>query len=255
MNNELLVYTALFGDYDELIEPKNNFHGCKFICYTDQNNLKSDIWEIRLVEKYDLLPIMMNRKYKLLPHLFFSNYQKSLYVDGNVYILKNPLTLSCLYLDSYDIAIPFHFKRNCIYKEAKEVIKLKKAIRDEVENQVFNYKKEGFPSNFGLTENNIIFRNHNKLTSILLMEEWWKEINYFTKRDQLSLMYVSWKNKIHIKMIKETARGGEYFNLRLHKSEKCANEVNFFLEKRINYPNNPLIKLAAKVIKKLRCQL
>lgn len=31
MKNSFVVYTALFGDYDDLIEPRDNFEGCDFI--------------------------------------------------------------------------------------------------------------------------------------------------------------------------------------------------------------------------------
>jgi len=30
MKNKLVIYTALFGDYDDLIEPKEKFEGCNF---------------------------------------------------------------------------------------------------------------------------------------------------------------------------------------------------------------------------------
>jgi len=43
MKNKLVVYTALFGDYDNLIEPKEKFEGCDFICFTDQKHLTSDV--------------------------------------------------------------------------------------------------------------------------------------------------------------------------------------------------------------------
>lgn len=66
--NNFVVYTALFGDYDNLIDPKEKYEGCDFIYFTDQKHLKSDIWEIRIVEDIDLPLNMMNRKYF---HIFF----------------------------------------------------------------------------------------------------------------------------------------------------------------------------------------
>lgn len=46
MKNKFVVYTALFGNYDDLIDPKENYEGCDFICFTDQKHLTSDIcWD------------------------------------------------------------------------------------------------------------------------------------------------------------------------------------------------------------------
>jgi hypothetical protein len=219
--NKLVVYTALFGDYDDLIEPKEKSEGCDFICFTDQKHFKSDIWKIRLVEGCELPPNMMNRKYKILPHLFLSEYEWSLYVDANIAILNNPLELANKYLSMYDMAVPKHFARDCVYDEAKECVILGKTKYDETKKQMDKYKNEGFPKNFGLGENNIIFRKHNSDNIIKLMTDWWEELNTQTKRDQLSLAYVLWKNGENFNFMDESVRlHSRYFEIRLHRHQK-----------------------------------
>ena len=54
------------------------------------------------------------------------------------------------------------------------------------------------PKNYGLNETNILLRRHNVPQIIKLMDEWWSYIEKYTKRDQLSLSYVLWKNDISI---------------------------------------------------------
>ena len=159
--DKLVVYTALFGDYDDLIDPVEKFKGCDFVCFTDRKDLESDIWEIKIINEIDLPPNMINRKYKMFPNVFLPEYDISLYVDSNIFIKRNPVELLDKYLTHYDIALPKHFARNCIYEEAKEVIKLGKEKREIVEKQMSFYKKEGFPNDLGLTENNVILRKHN----------------------------------------------------------------------------------------------
>ena len=223
--NKFVVYTALFGDYDDLIDPKEKYEGCDFICFTDQKHLKSDIWEIRLIEECDLASNMMNRKYKILPHLFLSeHYQWSLYVDANIAIIRNPMDLGNKYLSQYDMAIPKHFIRDCVYAEAKECIVLGKTKYDETISQMNIYKEQGFPKQFGLGENNILFRKHNSENIIKLMNDWWEELNTQTKRDQLSLAYVLWKNGEKFCFIDESARFGlGYFEYVLHNEFKNRN--------------------------------
>jgi hypothetical protein len=221
MKNKFVVYTALFGDYDNLIDPKEDYVGCDFICFIDQKNLKSDIWDIRIVEDIDLPLNMMNRRYKILPHLYLSEYEQSLYVDTNIAIIGNLLELAKKYLDKYDFAVPKHFSRDCIYKEAKECVILGKSKLQETKKQMQRYKIEKFPKHFGMGENNIIFRKHNKDKIIKIMNEWWNELSQETKRDQLSLAYILWKNRSTFNFIDETARGGNgYFEYENHKLEK-----------------------------------
>lgn len=46
----------------------------------------------------------------------------------------------------------------------------------------------------GLTENNVIYRKHKDPRCIKVMEDWWYMVENYSRRDQLSLFYVLWKN-------------------------------------------------------------
>lgn len=48
--DKLVVYTTIFGDYDDLIEPGKKYKNCDFVCFTDNENLKLDIWKIKVVK-------------------------------------------------------------------------------------------------------------------------------------------------------------------------------------------------------------
>lgn len=234
----LVVYTALFGNYDDLIDPPKKFEGCDFICFTDQAHLKSDVWEVRLIKECDLPPNMMNRRYKILPHLFFPEYQSSLYVDANVGILKNPKDLAAKYLSQYDFVAPKHFARNCVYDEARECIVLMKDDPASIKKQMQRYKHEGLPVGLGLTENNILLRNHNVVSVIAAMTAWWKELQNETKRDQLSLPYVIWRSSLKFFQIEESARVAGYFSYKQHRAttnqsfmEKLKGKLNIELRR------------------------
>ncbi len=217
MHNELVVYTALFGDYDDLIDPTKKFEGCDFICFTDQD-IKSNIWKVIKVENGDLPINMMNRKYKILPHYFLKNYEYSLYVDANILIRGNPLVLAKQYLDKSDIAISKHPERTCVYDEAMHCVIKKKSNFFQTLNQMMFYQQQNYPVDNGLTENNIIFRKHNKKGIEILMEAWWNELNTWTQRDQLSLGYIANSQKINILIINENAWNKNiYFAFKPHK--------------------------------------
>ena len=43
------------------------------------------------------------------------------------------------------------------------------------------------------------------------MENWWTEIKYNSKRDQLSFNYVAWKHKVKFNYIEGDSRDNQYF--------------------------------------------
>jgi hypothetical protein len=99
-------------------------------------------------------------------------------------------------------------KRNCIYDEANAILNFGKIHSQNtpergiknwkdnpttIINQINKYISDGYPHQNGLSSNAIIFRNHNNSDVIKTMEEWWLEIKYGSRRDQLSFNYVAWK--------------------------------------------------------------
>jgi hypothetical protein len=65
-----------------------------------------------------------------------------------------------------------HPTRNCIYDEANSVLKFKKDSVKNIDFQISEYKKEGFPKNYGLIESAIIIRKHNESKCIILDNKW-----------------------------------------------------------------------------------
>lgn len=218
LSNKLVVYTAVFGSYDDLKDPIQKFEGCDFVCFTDQKDITSSIWDIRYVDSVELTPALHNRYYKMFPHKIFADYKYSLYVDANISILSNPIDLIDKYL-SKDIffACPRHFERDCIYDEAEECIRLGRAFKSDVISLINRYNEEGFPKHFGLAENNILLRCHDTSQLDDLMSDWWECINNGPMRDQLSLMYLCWKKSVLVSFMKESSRNkNKYFLIRLH---------------------------------------
>jgi hypothetical protein len=73
----------------------------------------------------------------------------------------------------------------------------------------------------GLITGMIILRRHNEPDSIQTMEDWWTEISYRSKRDQLSFNYCAWKNNLNLNYIPGDSRNNEYFiNVGKHVGKK-----------------------------------
>ena len=77
------VYNVITGGYDELHDPKIITPGWDYICFTDNNNLRSEIWDIRVIEKDPNLCDAKNaKKITALFHKYLPDYDLTLYTVG-----------------------------------------------------------------------------------------------------------------------------------------------------------------------------
>lgn len=215
---KLIVYTAVFGFYDNLIEPKGTFYGCDFVCFTDNPSLKSDFWNVIFVDRGGMTAVEANRWYKMHPHLLFLSYEISLYVDANVRLLANPYDLGTASLVEGVIAVPRHPERHCIYAEAAHCVAVGKADLGVATLQMERYRQEGYPENNGLYEMNIIFRKHLDSRIIGVMDCWWREFSQGAKRDQLSFCYALWVKGVSPERLPVDSRSvrDKYFFVECH---------------------------------------
>ena len=205
------IYTVITGSYDVLIEHAYRHPGFDYYCYTDVPELlayeKLGTWTIRPLIFNGLSASRNQRFHKLMPHLLFPDYEYSLYLDGNIDVLTPYLFVE---VDSaisrgVKMAIPKHPDRNCIYVEGEAC---KVALKDDPETidiHLNELRRLGYPPGNGLTENNVILRKHGDQDVINIMNEWWEWIVHFSKRDQLSLMFVCWKNSFTVEFLLDAA--------------------------------------------------
>ncbi|MBN2617984.1 MAG: DUF616 domain-containing protein [Spirochaetales bacterium] len=199
---KLVVYTAIFGNYDKLKELKFNKKNIDYICFTNEKSLKSKTWEIRFIEpniQKENNSTILNRDIKINCNKYLKDYDKSIYIDGNIQVL-NDLEDLFKYVENCPMAALKHRTRECIYDEAYECYRINKS-GIEIINQVEKYKLEGFPSKFGMSENCILIRNHKNPEIDLISKAWWDEFQSGVKRDQISLPYLKWKCSFNIKQL------------------------------------------------------
>lgn len=200
-NERIAVYTALFGKYDVVAAPMVYPDNIDYYLITDNEMDNTSGWKQINPEKYfpseNMSNIEKNRFFKMMPHLIFPEYKYSIYVDSNVVIVSD-LTPMVNAIAKMPIAMFKHKNRDCVYEEAEACIKKKKDSRENLERHIQHLKKNGVPKHAGLLEATIIVREHHAALCKTLMEQWWKEFNEFSKRDQLSLRDVLWNNNIDL---------------------------------------------------------
>ena len=229
--NKKVIYTSIFGSEYYLHDPEVDMEGWDFICFTDNPNYESNYWKVVLTPKiYD--GARDSKKPKILPHRYLKDYDISVWVDGDVKITDDINQLVDKYLYDKDYAVFNHEfcgitttgnlnVRKCIYDEAKFIKWLgdnhpRKHYKDNLDvinNQIERYKKEGYPRNNGQARNTIIIRRHKNPKVIKVMKDWWQEVSYGSKRDQLSFPYVAWKNNLDFNFINEDIDNNKWFKL------------------------------------------
>lgn len=185
------IYTAIFGNYDDLKEPRVVTPGWRYICFTDQP-LKSKVWEI--AHRPMLAPgnHRTARYYKIMFHRHIET-EFSIWLDASFVINCN--------LDEWwqrykqPITCVRHPHRDCVYEEANACIR---QVKDAhlVSKQILNYRNIGMPAGNGVISSGIIMRSMDQEV-INLCDLWWQEVERFSVRDQISFAYATWKLPIH----------------------------------------------------------
>ena len=250
----LVVYTALFGNYDILIDPRAKYDNCDFLCFTDQNHLNTKIWKQVKVSKSFPSPVAANRHFKWLPHRYLNEYEVSLYLDSNILLYVDPKVLIDKYLAEADIAMPRHPFRNCIYKEALSLIYGNKVTFCKICQQIKHYRQDGYPCNHGLMEQGIILRRHNKKNLVHVMEKQWFELQKWGNyRDQIAFPYIMWKYDVNVSLIKENARNNISFIYLPHKKSSVSTIKKILIAIRLRkrrYIDSNLLRLIMRFANK-----
>jgi hypothetical protein len=229
--NKNVVYTCITGNYDSLSEPYEISDNFDYICFTDDTSLTSKVWTIMPIpdELKDLSDVRKQRSIKINAHKYLSKYDLSIWVDANVDVrgdLNDFISTYCN--DDSVVYIPEHPVRKCIYQEAIACEIGKKDSKEVMSTQMEKYKTEGYPKKNGLVQSNIMVRKHNDESCIKLMEDWWKEIEENSYRDQLSFNYVLWKNSENVTFtyLPKDICKSKYFKWRAFHLPKITSFVN-----------------------------
>lgn len=199
---KIVCYSCCTGGYDNILQHKIVNPNWDYVFFTDDKKLIKQKhvgqWQIKPLVFNKLTNVKNARWHKVNAHILFPEYDASLWLDANLIInSKNVLDKIDSYVKNNTLlAVPLHPERTCIYQEAEKIIDLK-IDYPEIVNEEMNFLKDNnYPADNGLHETCIMFRQHNKIESML--ELWWDMIERFSKRDQLSFDYAVWKKKLKV---------------------------------------------------------
>ena len=225
MKNNIVVYTALFGNYDTLINPAKIYTNVDYVCVTNNKNLKSNIWKIIQVKSI-YSNKKLNRYYKINYYKLFSMYKYSVYIDSNLFFFGNPSLLINKYLSkNYTFAVPQHRYRKSLFEEINVVEKNKLIEKKTIENFKNIIGKSNIP---WLTENRLIIRNHKCIKLKLLSKNWWDLYKKGITRDQISFPYICKIYNMKPNIILSRINHNNIFFVRPHFKSSLNFKIKYF---------------------------
>ncbi|KAK6151638.1 hypothetical protein DH2020_014273 [Rehmannia glutinosa] len=220
---KFVVATGIFDDYDSPHQPSNISKRSEslfcFLMVVDEVSLKFirnnvsvtedihggqwvGIWRLILLkhQPYDE-PRRNGKVPKILTHRLFPQAQYSIWIDGKMELIVDPLLLLERYLwrGKYTFAIAQHKHHRNIYEEADSNKRRKRYARPLIDLHMKIYRYEGLEpwsqqkgTLSDVPEGAIIIREHTALNNLFSCL-WFNEVHLFTPRDQLSFGYVVYR--------------------------------------------------------------
>lgn len=182
------VYTALFGGYEELGEqPIARESDVPFLCFTDDDTVRSDTWQIVLVEpSFPLDLVRSQRDLKIRGHERLAFAEETLYIDNSVHLKQSPGVILDAWLAESDFALSVHSHRERVIDEFDEVIALGYDDAARVQEQLLHYATL-YPDVLAQrpTWNGMIARRHTDAVQ-RSMSVWFDHVLRYSRRDQLA---------------------------------------------------------------------
>ena len=192
-NRTKVVYTCITGTYDSIRDPITDSPEWDYICFTNNKDISSDVWDVIYVNDSTLSNVKIQRHIKILYNRYLKSYTETLWLDGNCR-LTIPVNkfIGLINPNKVPFVVSTHPERSCTYDEMLAVVKYRRDKEVNVAPMRDRYKSEGLPVNAGMVDTNVLYRVHTPdLHNV--MEQWWTELFNGSHRDQLSLNYVMWK--------------------------------------------------------------
>lgn len=197
MKPAVIVYTAIFGNYDTLRQQPNNPRAI-YRCYGDHPQ-PSKQWKFISRERKQASIQLDARYHKIMCH-YMDDCDCSIWIDANNRLWDDPVSICKKWLADADIAVFRHPYRDCIYVEEQACEHFKKDSPEVMRQHVARYRAEGYPAHNGLASTGFIARRHTPQVK-KFNEFWWNEVLSGSYRDQLSFPYVAWKTGMKIQWV------------------------------------------------------
>lgn len=184
----MTIYTAIFGNYEELKEPTVITPNWKYVCYTDQP-ITSNVWQIIKMPTPENAR-RLARRIKILAHEYVSD-TKHIWIDASFVIDTNLNDWWSKYMKG-SFSAPKHPLTSCVYKEILSCLIGNRGEEQLLRQQEIDYIAMKVPSNNGIIQSGLLMRTRDA-ECIALCNDWWNELELHSSRDQVAFANISRK--------------------------------------------------------------
>jgi hypothetical protein len=186
----MIIYTAIFGNYDKPAPTFLHSGVTDWIMFTDDINIEAPGWTVFSVPKSSENNTLNSRYWKHHPP-----QGKSLWVDGQIEIIDNKMIdLAIKTLDNHDLGLWRHPSRQCLYKEAEACFRVGHGHSVLGQSNYYS-RKYSLPPEGGLWVTGVMARNMTEDIKSF-QKTWWNHIVAHSVRDQISLPIVIHEHNI-----------------------------------------------------------
>ena len=190
------AYCCVVGRYDRECAPQPDEDEClPIILFSESVHVASDGGQRRplCAPPYVGTAFGINRWHKCFPDLCLPEYRYTAYFDGNVRWRGSlPALFEAFKASGMALAIFRHPRGHDLLDEAvacRNYMKFDALDCEKVVSQFRFYRACGFPLTQTVGANYFILRDSAHPYVNHAMSVWWEQLQAFTKRDQLSLLY------------------------------------------------------------------
>ncbi|WP_404290569.1 glycosyltransferase domain-containing protein [Microvirga sp. RSM25] len=194
VDRKIVVYTAIFGKYDNLLLPDVIDPGIDYVCFTDRPRDDYGVWQMRSAAYYHPDATRIARWVKTHPHDLFPDHEVAVWLDANI-ILKGDVRqyIEQIGRERSDLGLVSHPHRGCFYEEAEACKRLKKDSTAAIDSQIEHYRQSGLPESQPVFETGFMIVDLRSSKTAAALHLWWQQIEQFSRRDQLGLAWVTYK--------------------------------------------------------------
>ncbi len=242
----IVVYTALFGAHEKLLEQDVATTSIsRFICFTDDESLTSSTWEIVHVEPlFPADPRRSQRDIKIRGHELLHEADVWVYIDNTVRLKAPPEKVVDAWLGESDWAA-INQPQETLWEEFEKNRELSKDVESRLNEQLSDYSthhRDALDSK-PVWNGFFVRRNNDKVASFA--ELWFAHVCRYAARDQLSMMVALQQRPLALQRIDadtkfgvhdwphrdgETAKGKSYRHARPSSLKSLAEQAEALRE-------------------------
>ncbi|MDO7881125.1 glycosyltransferase domain-containing protein [Salinibacterium soli] len=215
-----VVYTAVVGGYEQLNDqPVAKESGTDFVCFTDDPDLRSDTWQLRVIEpRFPLDPIRSARFLKCRGTELLSDYDESLWIDNSVRLKRDPSRLFDDWLSDADLAVPRHSLRGSVIAEFEAVATLGYDDSARVYEQLIHYTQLNERVLHDVPFWTALIARRHAAPVLDRMELWYDHLLRYSRRDQLSVNFVLADAPFEIRVIEVDNAESDFHEWPVHNN-------------------------------------